>query len=332
MQLTLALPGVFWQNQNDIDYVLQNLELPNFSQLVKRAKISELDFGYSDLVYNQLGYNNESSLAKQTANQLQDDAKHISYLIAEPVHLRVDRDRILIAEPDILQLSIDEAQAIIQAINQHFQDELKVYYLSEHKWVVGFNQELINNQYYPVLDIIGEDIDDYLPSGSNALYLSKIVTEIQMLLFNLQDKLANHNSNLPICNSVWLWDKQVKPTVNQYIQQTIHENGLSLTTNNATIQNLTAMLGDSWQTNLIILDSLYHPCCYSDSYAWVNNFQRLDHELCGLLIKLFKHRVLVQLNLLLPQRDKTLCLQLTSTDKYKFWQHNKFLNLIKGHK
>ena len=211
MHLTVALPGLLWPDLGDIDYLYAQIQTTNLDRLIKHASISHLNYSYSDLLYmNQISLNKpavslshkmdpglrrddmsgaHNSLATSIAQDLGVIDGSKTFLIAEPTHLRADRDRLLISEAELLQLDTTEAQAIIAAINQHFNAEINLYYVTEHLWLIGLNLTKAHNKFFPIVDIIGENIDPYLPKQEQAIQYSRLLNEIQMLLFTLKSNL-----------------------------------------------------------------------------------------------------------------------------------------------
>ena len=210
MHLTIAIPGLFWPDSGDIDYLYPKIEADNFKSLIKHANVSKLNYGYSNLFYSASTGLAQGSLAKQLASQLKITDEYPNFLLAEPTHLRLDRDRLLIAEPALLQLDQSEEVAIINAINTHFNGEIKLYYVNEGLWLVGHKLDVSDCTFYPILDIIGENIDDYLvKEGADAIKLNKLINEIQMLLFNLPLNEERKQEGSLVANSLWLSDTTV---------------------------------------------------------------------------------------------------------------------------
>ena len=43
------------------------------------------------------------------------------WICADPVHLQVDRDALILAAPDYFELELSQAQALVQTLNGHFE-------------------------------------------------------------------------------------------------------------------------------------------------------------------------------------------------------------------
>lgn len=352
MQLTIALPGLLWPDLGDIDYLYSQVKLKHLDFLIKHSKISTLDFGYSDLIYNCHGANTQvqspeqskqstSSLAKQMAEKLNVTSEFADFLLAEPTHLRADRDRLLISEAELLQLDAAEAKKIIQAINQHFAGEIKLYYLTAELWLIGLNLIRGDNQFYPILDIIGENIDDYLPKGQNSILYSKLLNEIQMLLFSLKvNKLRQEEGSL-VVNSLWLWDKEINPQTTTKYKKFIannladHTNHVKIAPSDFALAGGALDIGSFEENiqnnNILIIDSLYYPCRYRDSYAWTSKLELIEQQLALVLHDWLNTKKITKLCILIPMVNKTLQLEMRKNNKYKFWQpKNNLIALSRG--
>lgn len=325
MKLTIAIPGLLWHDIGDIKYLAPQLNSKNLDGLIKRSSIGKIPHSFSDLIYS--GYLNSglnsSTLASQIAKQLGVAGSYPHFLLAEPTFLRADRDRLLICESELLQLDDDEVSTIINSVNDHFNTEVKLYKINTNLWLIGLHQDIISNMGYPILDIIGENIDDYLPKAANSIELAKLLNEIQMLLFNLELNHTRKKDGLLQVNSLWLWDKQIKSNLIE-IYTNIFTNIQGI--NNAKIKNLPNSIDDTFIDNsLVIIDNLYYPCCYRDSHSYLHNLSILDEHVAAVLLS----SQIEHLEILVPGINNTLVITLHKNDKYKFWRNTSFLQLLK---
>jgi hypothetical protein len=126
------------------------------------------------------------------------------WLRADPVHLRVMRDRIVLAGGDVLSLSREEADALAGAIGQHFGSGLSLLPLRPQRWYLRCSQAPLLSTTPPSV-AIGCDIDPLLPQGRDAMRFRTLLNELQMLLHEHPVNLAREaRGELPV-NSLWLW-------------------------------------------------------------------------------------------------------------------------------
>jgi hypothetical protein len=369
--LNIVIPGLLWLDEAELDQC--GVVLVNLKNLIRHAKITydrdaitlnhdaikhkvDKDFksgknpylhyySYSDFVYTMMYPACVGSLANYLAASLGVSSKHQSFLIAEPTHLRPNRDQLLISEPELLQLNADESQNIIDEINQHFTDVLHVYYITESFWLIGLNLDInsdvndvhggkhrdMNNprsKWYPILDIIGGNIDDYLPSGGGAIQIIKLLNEVQMLLFNLPINHVRKSEGLLTVNSIWCWDK------------VLNNQGMPKSHNVFTNANLHTSMnipiaGDITQyfSNdvLLILDDLYHPYCYQDTYSWVQKIIEYDQTVIKPLMSQLALGVIDKLCMivpLMPHINGTIRIQISKFDKYKIFRNHKIQSIL----
>ena len=314
MHLTIALPGLFWQDIGDLDYIYSNTKTDNFNHILKHAKQSKVPTSFSDLVYSLNSV--PGSLASHMAQQLGINKEYSQFLLAEPTHLRLDRDRLLISESELLQLDADEAKSIIQTINQHFNPDIKLYYITENLWLIGHNLQCGDSRFYSILDIAGENIDEFLPD----IKLNKLINEIQMLLYDIPENQARKYEGSLAVNSIWLWDKQ--PEAMQFTK--IYANNISpLNTIAEPIPTpIETAFGDN---NLIVIDNLYYPCNYRDAFGWVDKLNSLDLTVGPIFKKWLEQNN--TLDILIPGRDNGARLSIRRS--YKFWQKQQLINLVK---
>jgi hypothetical protein len=350
MRLSIALPGLIWPDSGDSS-IYNQITTPGFNNLIKRASLRKLEYSFSDLIYatyrdsayqdKNYRYTNHqndthnaplvntSSLANKFAKQLGVDADYPYFLIAEPTHLRVDCDRALICETELLKLSFKESQIIIDSINSHFRHEIKLYAISTELWLIGLSLDISGNQFYPILDIIGENIDNYLPKAKNGIELNKILNEIQMLLFNLPENQTRKEDGLLTINSLWLWDKTPKPNLlNNYSE--IHTNISLVNFNNAKIKPLSPPYFKKTYLNnsLLIFDDLHYPCSYRDFESWIEELNAVSDYLA----KELDVRQFSQIDILVPSTSSTLGLSIRPHNKYKIWKKNlKLIDLFRIH-
>ncbi len=285
MQLSFVVPGIL-----SPEYDICNC--PNLNKLIRHAKITQLDLSYSDIILGA-EYEINTSIAKQIAQSRQLKT-YQCYLICEPTHLRLDGNSLLISESTLLQLDKSECTVIINDINNHFNGDLEIFYITDNLWLIGINNlhAPINN--FAIVDILGQNVNQFL---SNNILLNQIINEVQMLLFHHDiNKIRNDEGSLSV-NSIWLWDK-------------ILHNKLDV---------------DSFE----IIDNLHSPSSYGDTYSWLQQMQHMDDTIWQKLVK--QQTLIKQINIYLPYRNKTIKAQITPLDKFKFWRNNNIKQLTKDY-
>jgi hypothetical protein len=124
------------------------------------------------------------------------------WLRADPVHLRIERDQLILSE--IAEPSPDEARMLCEALAAHFGVAFSPQPLRPGAWVVRVaGTPAITTT--PLSQAVGQPIDPLLPAGNDALQWRKLLNEVQMLLFSHPVNQAREAHGEPVINSVWLW-------------------------------------------------------------------------------------------------------------------------------
>jgi len=316
--VNLIIPGSIWPEVADLDYILHEARFDGLIKIFNRAHVSSYSLNYSDFMYNSCFVDHNLSLAANYAIQLNLD-KNKNYLLVEPTNLRPDRDRLLIAESDILQLNEEEANHLIEGLNEYFNpDEVHFYLIDEHKWLVELPYKVDQLSSYPLIDIIGSNIDDYLPAGENYLLVHRLLNEVQMLLHSHPINQERQQDGLMQINSIWLWDKNYKQLPRE-IQQIVRFD---------TLDGLLANTNASAHNKAILIDSVYFALCYRDSFAWVNNMNKIVAKIIDPALKLLQQGKIAKLNLWIPMITCTRCVSLSRISLYKFWKKADYKSIL----
>jgi hypothetical protein len=130
-----------------------------------------------------------------------DTGSHL-WLRADPVHLRPDRDRVLLVPSQAFGVTADEAQGLATAMLPLLAGGSSLHALSPDQWCLRIEgEEQGGFSASPPVELAGADIDPHLPPKRWHLLL----TEIQMALYDHPANTARERRGDPVVNSVWLW-------------------------------------------------------------------------------------------------------------------------------
>lgn len=132
------------------------------------------------------------------------------WLRADPVHLRADRDRLLLIPSAGFDISADEARQLCEALNRHFSGQFTLHAFAPDCWGLLAGSEM-PLQTRPPIEIAGRDIDAELPGKR----WHALLNEIQMALYQHAVNTAREVRGEPVVNGVWLWGAGVLPAVAQ---------------------------------------------------------------------------------------------------------------------
>lgn len=212
MKLTLHVPGLVWPDAHDGAEVSRELSLPALTTLLGRGRVIPAAGAPSSLLGEVFGVSG-AALARHAAQADGLDAGDGHWLIADPVHLRIDRDRALLADVGVMSLSQGDANALVASLNRHFaEDGLQFHAPRPGRWYVHL-PAAPQAHFTPLMDAVGEDINRHLPGGEQGLLWSRWLNEMQMLLFSHPVNEEREARGDLAVNSVWLWGGGEEPVV-----------------------------------------------------------------------------------------------------------------------
>jgi len=332
------MPGLLWQDIGDIDYIYNHIGINNCNQLINKAHVTTLNVSYSDFFYGLLYptlINQPISIANYLAKTYNLQQQHQYFMLVEPTHLRLDRDRLIICEPQLLQLSISEQKLIVEQLNQHFAPDLQFYCISKDLWLLGHNNIRLTHHHSPaLLDIIGENVDNFLPKDTQHLDYTSVLNEIQMVLHNYANRHKNKSTTQPHLNSVWLWDKYIQLPQDFYAtldQQLIYTTNSTLVAdNNLNIAALSGNFALTQQHNTLLVDTLYYASRYRDTNAYINTLKLVDQQIAQILTdRVYAH--MTNIKIYVPGINNTLLLSLNRFSRYNIWRNHTLQKLAKGY-
>ncbi len=125
------------------------------------------------------------------------------WLSADPVHLQVNRDQLILLAPESLSITDAEAVSLCAALNRHFApDGLNFMAPEPHRWYLKTARppRIVTSS---LSRAVGKDVDHMLPQGEDRLAWHRIFNEVQMLLHaHPVNEEREQRGALPI-NSLW---------------------------------------------------------------------------------------------------------------------------------
>ena len=127
------------------------------------------------------------------------------WLRADPVHLQVEGDELVLRDTGVLDISAEEAAALLDSLRALFAtDGLEFVAPVPERWYVR-----VPDGEVPVttsLDVaLDRNIFGLLPRGSGKLNWRSAITEVQMLFAGHAVNHARETAGRPAVNSVWFW-------------------------------------------------------------------------------------------------------------------------------
>jgi hypothetical protein len=321
--MLLLIPYLF-PEQAFIQRALGDLRLPALETLLARgARATCSAEGVEAALCGELGIPRQSDypIAPITLEADGGAAGTDYWLRADPVHLRVMRDRLMLADSGVLEISRNEAEALAQSIAQHFGAAFSPHPLHPERWYVRFSAapQLLTT---PVSSAVGRDINPLLPQGEDARTFRTLLNELQMLLFaHPVNQAREARGELPI-NSLWLWGGGHKPAADSV--------GMPLYTQDAGARALGSFCHAKLHTlpshmepkllqrhGAILLDQLVSAGQYGDAYGWREAIRALERDWFAPLRQSLGRIAPAGVRLTDPVNGTSLLLQ--RADAWKFW-------------
>ena len=213
---------------------------------------------------------------------LLNEAAH--WLCADPIHLQVEGDALLLLERYSFSVREEESAALVETLNQHFAEEgLKFFALSPDVWLVGLNEPPRISTTHP-LTRVGRNIDGYLPQGEDASRWRARFNEVQMLLHQHPVNQKREARRERMISGVWFWDTPAS----------IH--------------------------SAQVVETLRGPSAYGDAEAWRVAALQLDGEVIGPMLDALRRGKRQELTLVAVEGRCAATLTLTRWQLWRFWR------------
>ena len=126
------------------------------------------------------------------------------WLHADPVFLKPTADRLLLFDAQMLDIRPEDADQLVALFNQHFaQDGWHMEVPHPNRWYLRLpiTPALIT---IPLADVVGRNVDQYLPQGEDASSWRSILNEVQMLFHSAAANVQREVDHLLPINGIWL--------------------------------------------------------------------------------------------------------------------------------
>jgi hypothetical protein len=209
------------------------------------------------------------------------------WLRADPVHLTVDHDRLVLGDASTFHLSREEAEALVEKLNGHLRERMTLYPMQPTRWYARLEAppDLVT---VPVAEVRGTNIQASLPEGRDAMRFHALMNEAQMLLFGHPDNALRETHVEPTINSIWFWGGgMVSSAVSSPFTHVLAEDPLARGL--ARAAGIPARVlpadGPAWLYRapqkgvaLIVLDALREAASYTDKRAFHDARARLERD------------------------------------------------------
>lgn len=141
----------------------------------------------------------------------EEEARPGEWLRADPIHLRIDGDSLVVHDASILDVRRDEADALVAALQSLFaEDRLRFHAAAPDRWYVEVPRGELPAT-VPLDEARGRNAFGLLPTGGGRINWKSALTEAQMVLAAHEVNARREAAGEPAVNSVWFWGEGTTP-------------------------------------------------------------------------------------------------------------------------
>lgn len=257
-----------------------------------------------------------------------------TWMRADPAHLRLNRDQLVLVPAPAFSLQATESEALAETLNRHFAGELTFYPFSAERWCVRLESHAADGlRTETPIEVAGRDINRHLPSGESAKRWHSILNEIQMLLHEHPVNEAREERGEPVVNSVWLWGAGRLPEdATAQFQSVTADDPVALGYAQAAglrhrpvprnaVEWLERLPEDG--RHLVVLDALRLPLALGDLAAWRARIAELEERWFAPLLASLKSGRIGMVTVQVPDGEELRAFETTRNDQRHFWRRPK---------
>ncbi|MDP2879498.1 MAG: hypothetical protein Q8N74_08240 [Sulfuricella sp.] len=265
------------------------------------------------------------------------------WLLADPVHLQLQRDRMVLVDEGNLEISTDEAASLTAALNHHFAPNGMTFLPTRPgRWHLRLANPA-RLETHPLEAVIGRNIRSFLPGGPDGKHWHTLLNEIQMLLHSHPVNEKREQRGELTINSIWLWGGGVLPenlaAHHAHVWAQVWANdglarGLAVATG-VTRAEAPATAGEWLRqaapgAHLIVLDTLRSAALSGDFPRWRENLLRLENDWFVPLRQALSRSRLADLSLPVFSDTQAQTFSVSRADLWKIWRRRKPLKSFVG--
>jgi len=332
VHLTLLVPDLIWPEPGD-QFTLGKLSAPGLEWLLAHAKPERRPRRPFELVLADcFGLADPPCGALRLLGEGSEEARSGYWLCADPVHLRLHQERIVLADASAFDLAEHEAREIAQALDAEFSDTGRFHAASATRWYLRLNAA-VDHPAAPLSAVAGRRVDGELNGG--ALPLTRWLNEVQMFLHGHPVNTQREDAGQPTINSLWLWGGgTLSAGIEQRFSAVFSDDPLAIGLARAAgiaahdrPAGFSEMFDQAGANPLVVLDPLLPKAAQEDGEGWRNTLEQLDGDWFLPLKKGLGNRV-DRISLIAPTVYGELRYTLTASERWKFWKKGKALAAI----
>jgi hypothetical protein len=333
MHCELIVPSLFPEGPHAAE-ALGDLRLPALELLLARSRqSSDESVSLEAWLFEAFGGDGDDEVpaGALTMAGLGGAAADALWMRADPAHLRLNRDQLILVPAVVFGLEAAEAEALTGTLNRHFAGQLAFNPVPADRWSVrvdGFDAAGLRTK--PPAEIAGEDINLHLPAGKHSIEWHQVLNEIQMVLHEHPVNEAREARGEPAVNSVWLWGAGRMPEGLASASQSVtSDDPLALGFAQAAGLRHRTVPADAsaWLErlpgegrHLLVLDALRMPLALNDFDAWRGRIVELETRWFAPLLAALKAGQVGMVTIISPDEKELRAFESTRNDLRHFWR------------
>lgn len=252
-----------------------------------------------------------------------------AWMRADPVHLHVTRDELLLADALTFTLDRAEAEGLVEALNGHFAAEgLAFFPLTPTRWYVRL-RELPTFAPAPLAAARGRALGTVMPLEPASSRWRALMNDVQMLFHEHPVNQAREARGAQPVNGVWLWGAgRLHPVTARAATRVYADDPLARGLARAAqcpASDLPAtaagvLAGGREGIALVVLDGLRAPAAYGEAGAWREALEAIESDWCLPLVEALKADRVDMVTVHAPCTHCTLDFEVTRRDLRAFWR------------
>jgi hypothetical protein len=256
------------------------------------------------------------------------------WLRADPVHLRLGREAPTLIPSDAFEVSREEAEALCEALNVHFEGAPTFYPLAPERWCARLTEEVLAATASP-LQLAGEEMDQHLSAEPAARRWHALLTEIQMVLHQHPVNAERERRGAPALNSLWLWGAGRAPREAAGPWRSVSADeplalglarlaGMSRRTLPASAEEWLARAPDDGR-HLVVLDALRAAHALDEPEAYAARLRALEARWFAPLLEALRAGRVGMLTLHVPDATDARSFEIVRGDLRRIWRRPRAL-------
>ncbi|MCK9382485.1 MAG: hypothetical protein M0P95_15655 [Sulfuritalea sp.] len=330
--LTLIVPGLIWTRQALAD-LTYDLPLPAFATLLGRGRLRHRPPLSTSMALAEI-CRLEAPLSAAALRRLalHEHPGNDEWLCLDPVRLRFEQRSLIVDDPQRLELTSDEANALAVSLAPTFAALGQLEVISPHAWNLRLSAAAPAFQDLP--EAVGRAAA-LLPLDAAHAAWRHAISEAQMLLHAHPVNQAREAAGRPLVNSLWPWGGGRLPEFDNSATTSVHD---ALWSNDPVAQGIARLLqidGTALPAGfssavarrpLALHPALEHPARTGDATIWREQLARLEADWLVPALGALRSGRLGALRVLAPGDLASAELQVSRRDLWKFWRKPRALS------